>query len=159
MGLINAILGRDDPPEEVIENCKVDIKVMFSEVDLKEGEAWIETEYGFLFGRGSAVIEVHFVTEEDGTPYVVFYSPIVQLPLNNLLAFYRRLLELNFDLGGQVAVGVDHDTVSVSASRAIAGLTEEGLVEVMGVVSGVADDLDDHLHEEFGAPFYEPEEE
>ena len=52
MGLLNAVLGRDDPPEEVIENCKVDIKVMFSEVDLKEGEAWIETEYGFLFWEG-----------------------------------------------------------------------------------------------------------
>ncbi len=159
MGLINAILGRDDPPEEVIENCKVDIKVMFSEVDLKEGEAWIETEYGFLFERGSAKIEVHFVIDEDGIPYVVFYSPIVYLPPNNLLAFYRHLLELNFDLDGQVAVGVAHDTVSVRASHAIAGLTEEGLVEVMGVVSGVADDLDDHLHKEFGAPFFESEEE
>ena len=158
MGLINAILGRDDPPEEVIENCKVDIKVMFSEVDLKEGEAWIETEYGFLFERGSAKIEVHFVIDEDGIPYVVFDSPIVHLPPNNLLAFYRRLLELNSDLDGQVAVGVDHDTVSVRASRAIAGLTEEGLVEVMGVVSGVADYLDDYLHEEFGAPKFDWEE-
>ena len=49
MGLLNAVLGREDPPEEVIENCKIDIQVMFSAADLKEGEAWIETEYGFRF--------------------------------------------------------------------------------------------------------------
>lgn len=158
MGLLNAVLGREDPPEEVIENCKIDIQVMFSAAGLKEGEDWIETEYGFHFKRGSAEIMIHFVVDEDGTPCVDFSAPIVRLPPKNLLAFYRRLLELNFDVGGQIAVGVDHDTVYVCAIRTVAGLTEEGLVEVMGVVGGVADELDDHLHEKFGAPLFDPEE-
>ncbi len=159
MGLLNAIRRRDDPPEEVIENCKFDIKELFTTGDLKEGEDWSETEDGFLFQRGSAGIIIHFVTDEDKTPYVAFYAPIVHLPSDNLLAFYRRLLELNFDIGGQVSIGVDHDTVSVGAIRAIAGLTEEGLAEGMGVVSGVADDLDDYLHDEFGAPLFDWEKE
>lgn len=158
MGILNAILGRDDPPEEVIQDCKSKIRIMLNAFDLKEGEEWVETEEGFLFQSGSAVIEIAFVVDEDQTSYVILHSPIVKLPPNNLLAFYRHLLELNYDIAGQVSVGVDHDIVSVVAGRAIEGLTEEGLADVMLVVGSIADDLDDYLHNEFGAPFYEPEE-
>ena len=73
--------------------------------------------------------------------------------------FYRHLLELNDDIAGQVSIGVDHDVVSVVAGRAIEGLTEEGLAGIMLAIGGIADDLDDYLHEKFGAPFYKPEEE
>lgn len=158
MGILNAILGRDDPPEEVIRDCKSQIRIMLNAFDLKEGEEWGETEDGFLYQRGSAVIRIQFVVDEDQTSDVILHSPIVKLPPDNLLAFYRHLLELNYDIAGQVSIGVDHDVVSVVAGRAIEGLTEEGLAEVMLVVGGIADDLDDHLHDEFGAPFYESEE-
>ena len=117
-----------------------------------------ETEEGFIFQRGSALTMIDFVVDENNDPLVVVHSPIVRLPSDNLLAFYRHLLELNYDIAGQVSVGVDHDIVSVVAGRAIEGLTEEGLADVMLVVGSIADDLDDYLHNEFGAPFYEPEE-
>ena len=157
MGILNKILGRDDPPEEVIQDCKFKIRVMLDAFDLKEGEEWRETEDGFLYQRGSAVIIIQFVVD-DKISYVSLHSPIVKLPPDNLLAFYRRLLELNYDIGGQASVGVYHDMVSVGAVRAIEGLTEEGLAYVMLEVGGMADNLDDYLHDEFGAPFYEPEE-
>ena len=158
MGILNTILGRDDPPDEVIQDCKSTVRVMLDAFDLKEGEEWDETEDGFLYQRGSAVIIIQFVVDEDKLSYVALHSPIVKLPPDNLLAFYRRLLELNYDIGGQASVGVYHDIVSVGAVRAIDGLTEEGLAGVMLVVGGMADDLDNYLHDEFGAPFYEPEE-
>lgn len=158
MGILNAILGRSDPPEEVIQDCKAKIRTMLNESDLEKGEDWDEMEEGFLFHSGSAIIAIQFFVDEDQTSYVVLHSPIVKLPPDNLLAFYRHLLELNDDIAGQVSVGVDHDVVSVIAGRAIEGLTEEGLLHVMLMVGGIADDLDDRLHDEFGAPFYEPEE-
>ena len=159
MGILNAILGRDDPPEEVIRDCKSQIRIMLKAFDLKEGEEWGETEDGFIFQSGSAVILIEFVVYEDQTSYVILHSPIVKLPPDNLLAFYRHLLELNDDIAGQVSIGVDHDVVSVVAGRAIEGLTEEGLAGIMLAIGGIADDLDDYLHEKFGAPFYKPEEE
>ena len=157
MGLLNAVLGREDPPEEVIGNCKAQIGLLLHDSDLKQGEDWIETDDGYKFRQGSAEIDVDFIVI-DGIPYVDFLSPIVKLPSDNLLPFYRRLLELNFDAGGQIAIGVHYDTVCIHAMRTIEGLTEEGLEEVMAVVGGAADDLDDYLHEEFGAPFFDPEE-
>ncbi len=159
MGILNAILGRDDPPEEVIRDCKSQIRIMLKAFDLKEGKEWGETEDGFLYQRGSAVIRIQFVVDEDKISYVILHSPIVKLPPDNLLAFYRYLLELNYESAGQVSIGVDHDVVSVVAGRAIEGLTEEGLADVMLVIGGIADYFDDYLHEKFGAPFYEPEEE
>lgn len=158
MGIINAILGRDDPPEEVIQDAKSQIALLLIEADLKPGEDWEETEDGFLFKRGSALILIKFVVDEDEIPYVTFHSPIVQLPPDNLLVFYRRLLELNSAIGGQVAIGVDHDTVEINAIRSVEGLTEQGIAEALEVVSSMADDLDDYLHDEFGAPFFDPED-
>ena len=159
MGLLNAIRGRDDPPDEVIQECKFKIRGILEAYDLNEGEEWRETEDGFSYRVGSAVIFIYFTVDEHDDSCIVLSSPIVKLPPDNLLPFYRRLLEINWELHGRVAVGVRHDAVVICAIRTIAGLTEEGLVEVTGVVSSVADDLDDYLHDEFGAPLVDWEEE
>ena len=153
MGLLDLIFGSDDPPEDVIQDCKIKIRAVLNVFDLKE------TEEGFIFQRGSAAIRVGFTVDEDGDPYIAIHSPIVKLPSDNLLAFYRRLLEINWKLHGRVTIGVGHDTVVVCAIRDIKGLNEIGLAEITEMVGSVADALDDALHEEFGAPFYEPEEE
>jgi len=158
MGLLNTILGRDDPPEEVIQDCKFKIRGILEASDLDEGEEWRETEEGFLYQVGSAVIFIHFAVDEHDDSFVVLYSPIVKLPSDNLLAFYRRLLELNFEGGGQAAIGVDHDTVHVCATRDVDGLGSE-LAEVILAVGYMADNLDDYLHDEFGAPLFDWEEE
>ncbi len=83
----------------------------------------------------------------------------MKLPPDNLLAFYRRLLELNLKGRGHFAIGVTYDIVAVCATRAIEGLADGGFIDVTAEVGQAADFLDDYLHEEFGAPFYEPEEE
>ena len=158
MGLLNAIFGRDDPPEEVIQDCKFKIRGMLEAFNLNEGEEWHETEDGFLYQVGSAVIFNHLAVDEHGDSFVILNSPIVKLPPDNLLAFYRRLLELNFEGSGQAAVGVDHDTVHICATRDVDGLGSE-LAEVIIAVGNMADNLDDYLHDEFGAPLVDWEEE
>ena len=157
MGLINAILGRDDPPDEVIQECKFKIRGILEASPLNEGEEWRETEDGFLYQVGSAGIIIHFTVDENNDSFVELYSPIVKLPSDNLLAFYRCLLELNFEGGGQAAVGIDHDSVYVCATRDVDGLGSE-LAEVIIAVGDMADNLDDYLHDEFGAPKFDWEE-
>lgn len=158
MGIFDLIFGSDDAPEDVIQACKIKIREVLNVFDLKEGEHWGETEEGFIFQSGSARVLIGFAVDEDGDPHITVHSPIVKLPSDNLLAFYRRLLEINWELHGRVTIGVGHDTVVVCAIRDIEGLNEIGLAEVTAMVGSVADTLDDALHEEFGAPFYEPEE-
>ncbi len=159
MGLFDLIFGSDDTPENVIQDCKTKIRAVLNVFDLKEGEHWNETEEGFIFKSGSAVVLIGFTVDEDGDPHITVHSPIVKLPSDNLLPFYRRLLEINWELHGRVTVGVVHDTVVVCAIRDIEGLNEIGLAEVTGMVGSVADTLDDALHEEFGAPLFELGEE
>ena len=46
MGILNAILGRDDPPEEVIQDCKSKVRILLDAFDLKEGEEWVKQKRG-----------------------------------------------------------------------------------------------------------------
>ncbi len=158
MGILDLIFGSDDPPEDVIQDCKIKIRAVLNVFDLKEGEHWRETEEGFIYQVGSAVTFIHFTVDEHDDSCIVLSSPIVKLPPNNLLPFYRRLLEINWELHGRVTVGVRHDTVVVCAIRAIEGLNEIGLIEVTEMVGRVADAFDDDLHDEFDAPLVDWEE-
>ena len=79
----------------------------------------VERGYGWNFQRGSALIEVYLTPEEQG--YLQVLSPIMHLPQRNLLALYRRLLELNLQLTN-AALGVHEDVVYLYHERLLAGL-------------------------------------
>ena len=79
----------------------------------------VERGYGWNFQRGSALIEVYLTPEEQG--YLQVLSPIMHLPASNLLALYRRLLELNLQLTN-AALGLHEDVVYLYHERLLAGL-------------------------------------
>ena len=127
-------------------------------IGYKKGADWNEDDDGSLiFCRGSAIIHIFFYEEAD-VPFVNFLAPIVKLPPQNLLPFYRRLLELNFQLCGAVSLGVNEDVIFVCMQSSIEGLTEIGLAEIIETIGVQVDELDDLLHEEFNAPFFNGEE-
>ena len=55
--------------------------------------------YGWSFRRGSAIIEIYVQQQPDNTGIMQVLSPIMHLPQSGLLPLYRRLLELNEDIG------------------------------------------------------------
>ena len=61
-------------------------------VDANAARMEVESGFGWHFQRGSALIEVYLTPEQDG--YLQVLSPIMHLPQRDLLALYRRLLEL-----------------------------------------------------------------
>lgn len=106
--------------------------------------------------HGSAHVIVGFVVdEEDGEGYVTIDAPLVFLPKENLLPFYRRLLDLNnlpLLLG---SLSTEGNIVVLRRTVPIRGLDEEGFGDNIFSLCAEADELDDMLIEEFGARRFE----
>lgn len=111
-----------------------------------------DSGYGWSFQRGSAVIEV-FVAQQDGVGYLQVLSPIVHIPISGLLPLYRRLLELNLQLTN-AAFGVHLDVIYVFSERPLEGLDGNEANQIINLVMGYADDMDDKLVTEFGGRLY-----
>jgi hypothetical protein len=100
---------------------------------------------------GSAPIAIVLQTNEVlQEPTLEVRAPILRLPALQLLAFYRRCLELNRILVG-CAIGVEDDVVMVAAERRLPGLDRARFVEMLLNVASAADEFDDVLSAEFGA--------
>ena len=120
-------------------------------VDAAAARMAVESGYGWNFLRGSALIEVYLTPEDWG--FLQVLSPIMHLPQSNLLALYRRLLELNLELTN-AALGVHEDVVYLYHERLLEGLDAVEADAVLRRIAGVADELDDVLVEEFGGRLY-----
>lgn len=120
-------------------------------VDPVEARMRVETGYAWNFQRGSALIEVYVSQEEQS--YLQVLSPIMHLPSTNLLALYRKLLELNLQLTN-ASVGVHEDVVYVFNERPLEGLDHTEADTIIRKLSIYADELDNSLVEEFGGRLY-----
>lgn len=97
--------------------------------------------------RGSALIYTE-IFDMNGIWYIEISCPITSIPSKNLLPFYRRLLEVNYQLIG-VKFFVKQDTLYLAENRQLAGLDLNELKAMEDRVSMNADQLDDQLIEEF----------
>ncbi len=149
--------GRGDKePEEVAGQPELPLGAVESilaaiGVDPAAARMEVESGFGWHFQRGSALIEVYLTPEQEG--YLQVLSPIMHLPASNLLALYRRLLELNLQLTN-AALGVHEDVVYVFHERLLAGLDAAEADAIIRRLAGYADELDDALAAEFGGRMY-----
>ncbi len=120
-------------------------------VDAAAARMEVESGYGWNFLRGSALIEIYLTPEERG--YLQVLAPIMHLPPSNLLALYRRLLELNLELTN-AALGVHEDLVYLYHERLLEGLDAGEADVIIRRLARVADELDDALVAEFGGRLY-----
>ncbi len=100
----------------------------------------------FRLKWGSATIIC--VASGDG---IVALAPLFEKPpAQNQLAFFRRLLELNAEIGGTAAFSVHKNgTVALQVGRTLQGLDSRELKLMLATVGKFADDYDDKLRDEF----------
>jgi hypothetical protein len=112
------------------------------------GRGWaVPAEGSVLFLR---VIEV------EGQPALQMTCPILYMPPQDLLPFYRRLLDINTELAN-AALAMDRDIVVVVARQAVDGLTADALESLLRQNQHVTDMLAKGLIQEFnGARFWKP---
>jgi len=148
-------MRRNQPPASPsLEAYAGAVEQILPAIGIDPNAARMNTEagYGWSFQRGSAVIEV-YVSQQDNAGYLQVLSPIMHLPMSNLLPLYRRLLELNLQLTA-AAIGLHLDVVYVFSERPLDGLDAAEANTIINLVSGYADELDDKLVTEFGGRLY-----
>jgi hypothetical protein len=97
--------------------------------------------------RGSALIYTE-IFNMNNIDYIEISCPVMKIPSKNLLPFYRKLLELNFQLIG-VKFFVKQDLLYLAVNRELKGLDPDELKIMVNRVSNNADKLDDLLITEF----------
>lgn len=144
---------RDRSTQSALEKSVNDVEYILSSINVNPAEARVTVEagYGWSFQRGSALIEVYVSQEDRG--YLQVLSPIMHLPYNNLLALYRKLLELNLKLTN-AAVGVFEDVIYVYNERPLEGLDHIEAESIIRKVAIYAEELDQTLIQEFGGRLY-----
>lgn len=142
------------PQTQSLEHHRANVEQILLKIGVDPAQARLDTEQGFgwNFRRGSAIIEI-YVSEQGERGYLQVLSPIVHLPAQGLMPLYRRLLELNLQLTN-ASLGVYYDTVYVFNERSLQGLDANETNEIITLVAGYADDLDNKLVEEFGGRLY-----
>jgi hypothetical protein len=82
---------------------------------------------------------------------IIIYFPIMKVPLEKSMPFYRRLLELNRGLLGKASFAVDDEnTVSIISGRSIIDIDPNEMADLIIRTARMADYYDDVLLDEFG---------
>ncbi|HEX8068545.1 MAG TPA: YbjN domain-containing protein [Pyrinomonadaceae bacterium] len=114
-----------------------------SRVDKNTWRVGIGSAGGFI-----ALIENQ---QEADNSDVVAYFPLMKVPVDKSMPFYRRLLELNRGLMGKASFAVDDEnTVSIIAGRSIVGIDPNEMADLIVRTARMADYYDDVLLDEFG---------
>ena len=145
---------RTDQPSSTLTHYARTVESILVGMKVDPAQSRLNTEQGFgwSFRRGSAIIEI-YVSEQDNEGYMQVLSPILHLPNTGLLPLYRRLLELNLQLTN-ASIGVYYDVVYIFNERPLLGLDADEVNQIVNVVAGYADDLDNTLINEFGGRLY-----
>ncbi|WP_448533047.1 YbjN domain-containing protein [Parathermosynechococcus lividus] len=106
------------------------------------GKIWM-----FRYGSAEVFVQLSGYSEED---FLTIWSPVLALPVADLLGLYRRLLSLNWLTTLEAHFAIAEEQVQVVATRTLAGITAAEIARLITIVATLADDYDDALQAEFG---------
>jgi hypothetical protein len=123
-------------------------------IGLTKEKAYNPKNNNWIWKNGSATIEVFIQTinfDNGGRrDYLRIFSPLLEIPTNNLLNFYRHLLELNDKrLGVKLCIAPNTQTVYATYERDIRGMDYQELTTCIIDLELWADELDDQLKAQF----------
>jgi hypothetical protein len=146
--------ARDHSPDKVakmVEGALTEIGLDPAECRNSEGpEDSPHLAWSFPVPSGYEIFVILGVIDEEMVLQV--RSLIAQMPQENLLPFYRRLLELNAEELRTVAFGISGQYVVLSAERPTADLDTSELLDMIWTVANYGELCAAQLKEEFGCP-------
>ena len=114
-----------------------------------------QARYSWSLRFGSANVFLDLF-EEDGEGLLRLESPILFLPAEGREEFFAWLLQLNHNLA-EAAFSMRGDEVYIVSTRPLEGLDAGEARSIITRICGYADDLDNALSMEFGAPLWKAE--
>ena len=146
--------GSDEVSKGTVDEVSGLIQNFYNKIGISADQQKLQSASGngWWVNRGSAIIYI-FVQDSQTGPFIRVVSPIVYMPPQNLLPFYRKLLDHNNNLLG-CTLSTDKDVVMLVAQRHTLGISQEELDDMVDTLARVADTLDNELATEFGARIY-----
>lgn len=137
-----------------VPECIAMVERFLKECGVNLSNAKLEDSLTWVISKGSASIFISISKNEflEETTLEIT-SPILRLPSQNILPFYRRCLEINGCLVGCAICACD-DRILVTSERTLRGLDYQEVEEMILAVANAADLIDDELSEEFGAKLF-----
>lgn len=133
------------PYKEIVEHMIREVGLTPDDCYITDGDYW-----SLQKGSVPVCISLFYVTHPDGEEewYMDISSNIMPVPSENLLPFYRRLLDEN---ASRVAVkfSIRENEVWVEITRELEGISFDEAYRNMTRVGDTADEMDDILREEF----------
>lgn len=140
--------------ERTAKDCIQLIEAFLRSVGLnpKEQRLTNPNTLGWLIIRGSAKVFILIGHDNDEITLEIV-CPILHIPSQNILPFYRKCLEINRYLTG-CALCVNEDQVLLVSGRNVQGLDYKEVETMIHYAATAADGLDNKLAEEFGAKLW-----
>ena len=148
----------NDSAEDKITKWRDELVELLPKVLEEEDDFTVDEDGDVIIRKGSAHVVVEFTIDEDQDGWVIIHSPLVRLPEENLLPFYRRLLDLNNQPFLFGSLSTNDDVVVLTRTIPAEGLEEDAFIFNVQRLCVEADDLDDILINEFKAPRFNPED-
>lgn len=118
----------------------------------EEDRYGINDEGNIAIRKGCATLFVNFVLDEDsGVGGVLVYSPLVHMPEEALLPFYRKLLEINYDESVLGRLSTHEDVVYLARALTSEGCDQRAVIATVAALANEADGIASYLIGEFGA--------
>jgi len=132
--------------ETLLKQIGEDVKESRLDEDEAGSREWV-------FSRQTAVVYIRLTRTDDGN-YLNICCPIMKMPADKLLPFYRRLLELNNEKLIGAAFGLKDDLVVIAVDRFTTDIDLSEIESMVTAVTMYANEYGDKLVEEFGGTKY-----
>ena len=146
---------------DTLEKAADIIKDMLKSIGADENDAQIDTGndsmLGWAIGVNTIFIYIYLFKGDDGFLYVRIVSPVMYLPSENIMAFYRSLLEKNLFLH-DIGFAAEENMILLMAQRRIDMTTLDECRFILGYLAEAGDKLAKEISEEFSTELFEMEE-
>jgi hypothetical protein len=146
----------DDPMQRyqaLIEEILADLGVNPAQTRQRAEDQSVQYSWSLKFGSANIFMDL---LVEDGEGFLRLDSPILYLPpVENREDFFSWILQLNHNLA-EAAFSISGKEVHIVSTRPLEGLDADEARSILTRICGYADDLDNALNMEFGAPLWRP---
>lgn len=143
---------------DTLEKAESIIKEMLNNFGAKEEDARIETDnesmIGWAISVNNIIIYIYLFKGDDDFLYVRIVSPVLMLPSENILPFYRTLLEQNLYLH-DIGFAVEENMILIVAQRRIDLTNLEECKFIIAYMAEIGEKTTKSLSEEFKAKIFE----
>lgn len=138
---------------EVVEEWRKELWEALPEIFCDEDDRYgVNDDGDIAIRKGGATLFVNFGLDEDqGAGWVLAYSPLVHMPEEALLPFYRKLLDINYDESVMGRLSTHEDVVYIARAQNTEGCNVRALISMVAELAEEADGIAACLIKEFGA--------